>query len=115
MIDNEIVKAWNEEIHLANYVDESYRNGINISLIKNTLDLINRLQADKEALIAGQETLQKALAEKIEEVEQYKADKEEYIKDYAELENEVKFLKADRDFERQRAYYQLQKNEFDGR
>lgn len=30
-------------------------------LSKNALDLINRLQADKEALIAGQETLQKAL------------------------------------------------------
>ena len=38
------------------------------------LDLINRLQADKEALIAGQETLQKALAEKIAEVERLKAE-----------------------------------------
>lgn len=33
------------------------------------IDLINRLQAEKEALIAGQETLQKALAEKIAEIE----------------------------------------------
>ena len=33
------------------------------------LDLINRLQSQKEALIAGQETLQKALAEKIAEIE----------------------------------------------
>lgn len=32
-------------------------------------DFINRLQADKEALIAGQETLQKALAEKNTEIE----------------------------------------------
>lgn len=72
MINNEIVKAWNEEIHLANYVDESYRNGISISLIEKTLDLINRLQADKEALIAGQETLQKALAEKNAEIERLK-------------------------------------------
>ena len=38
------------------------------------LDLINRLQADKEALIAGQETLQKALAEKAAEVERLKND-----------------------------------------
>lgn len=33
-------------------------------------EIINRLQADKEALIAGQETLQKALAEKAAEVEE---------------------------------------------
>lgn len=38
------------------------------------LDLINRLQADKEALIAGQETLQKVLAEKAAEVEKLKND-----------------------------------------
>ncbi len=38
-------------------------------LREESLALINRLQADKEALIAGQETLQKALAEKIAEVE----------------------------------------------
>lgn len=39
-------------------------------------DHINRLQADKEALIAGQETLQKALSEKIAEVEKLKLDNE---------------------------------------
>ena len=33
-------------------------------IAKNALDLINRLKADKEALIKGQETLQKHLAEK---------------------------------------------------
>lgn len=38
-------------------------------LMKNALDLINRLEADKEALIAGQETLQKVLAEKNAEIE----------------------------------------------
>ena len=26
LTDAEIVKAWNEEIHLANYVNENYRN-----------------------------------------------------------------------------------------
>lgn len=38
-------------------------------LTKDALDLINRLQTDQEALIAGQETLQKALAEKNTEIE----------------------------------------------
>ena len=38
----------------------------------SALALINRLQADKEALIAGQETLQKCIAEKMAEIERYK-------------------------------------------
>ena len=41
-------------------------------LLYGTLDLINRLQADKEALVAGQETLQKCIAEKMAEIERYK-------------------------------------------
>ena len=43
-----------------------------IKIAKDALDLINRLQADKEALIAGQETLQKCIAEKMAEIERYK-------------------------------------------
>ncbi len=43
-------------------------------LMKDALDLINRLEADKEAIIAGQETLQKALAEKNAEIEKLKND-----------------------------------------
>jgi hypothetical protein len=50
LTDEEIVKAWNEEINLANYVNENYRNGIKVSLIENTLDLINRLQDENERL-----------------------------------------------------------------
>ena len=69
---NEMTKALNE-------ADGLYRikifcandNGEHIGTMRVTeiVDLINRLQADKEALIAGQETLQKALAEKNEEFE----------------------------------------------
>ena len=67
------------------------------------LDLINRLQADQEALIAGQGTLQKALAEKIAEVERLKAEadmadgyaeavEERAIKEFAErLKTEQSF------------------------
>lgn len=39
-------------------------------ILRLSLDLINRLEADKEALIAGQETLQKALAKKNAEIEE---------------------------------------------
>ena len=44
---------------------------------RDILDLINRLEAEKEALIAGQETLQKALAEKQAEIETLKNVKKE--------------------------------------
>ena len=40
--------------------------------VKFLKDFITRLQADQEALIAGQETLQKALAEKNAEIEELK-------------------------------------------
>jgi predicted transcriptional regulator len=43
-----------------------------VQLEKYALDLINRQKAEKEALIAGQETLQKALAEKNAEIERFK-------------------------------------------
>lgn len=45
-------------------------------LSKKAIKLINRLQSQKEALIAGQETLQKALAEKDKEIEKLKAENE---------------------------------------
>ena len=50
MTDKEIIKAWDEELHLANYVNENYRNGVKVSLIEDTLDLINRQQAENERL-----------------------------------------------------------------
>lgn len=45
-----------------------------VQLEKYALDLIDRLQADKEALIAGQETLQKALAKKNAKIEALQMD-----------------------------------------
>lgn len=48
MTDNEIIKALESEIHLAEYVDSNYCSNIDLSLIKSTLDLINRLQAENE-------------------------------------------------------------------
>ena len=54
MTDKEIVKALEDEIHLAEYVDSGFCNGVSLSLVKSTLDLINRLQAENERL---QETI----------------------------------------------------------
>lgn len=50
LTDSEIIKAWEDEIHLAEYVDSGFCNGVKLSLIKFTLDLINRLQAENESL-----------------------------------------------------------------
>lgn len=50
MTDNEIIKAWESEIHLAEYVDSDYCNNIDLYLIKSTLDLINRLQTENGRL-----------------------------------------------------------------
>ncbi len=73
MTDNEIKKAlecctdktclhcpYDNEVHCLDF------------MYNNALDLINRLQADKEALINGQETLQKYLAEQKAENERLK-------------------------------------------
>lgn len=44
--DEEIVKALEEEIHLAEYVDSDYCCNIEVSLLKSTLDYINRQKAE---------------------------------------------------------------------
>ena len=50
MIDEQIIKWWEDEIHLAEYVDSDYRDGIKVEYIKAILDLINRQQAEIEEL-----------------------------------------------------------------
>lgn len=47
----------------------------------------------------------------LSENEQYKADKEEYVKDYEELENKLKYAEADRRFEQQRVLNLQAENE----
>lgn len=48
--DKEIIKALEIEIHQAEYVDSNYCNGVDLLLVKSTLDLINRQQATIETL-----------------------------------------------------------------
>ena len=50
MTDNEIINEWKDEIRRAEYIDGSYCDCIDLTLIKNTLDLINRQQAEIEKL-----------------------------------------------------------------
>lgn len=59
--------------------------GIDDCVKKHTLDaldLINRQEAEKEALIAGQETLQKYLAEKEAEIERLQTEADRYKRYY---------------------------------
>ena len=69
-----LIKALEKEIHIANDIGDVHSMMIRIGLIKDALDLINRLQADKEALINGQETLQKHIADQKAEIERLERD-----------------------------------------
>ncbi len=71
MTDNDIIKALEEYVKENEF--EYFHNNMMClyPLIKNALDLINRQKAEIEALIAGQETLQKNLAKSLK-VEAYK-------------------------------------------
>lgn len=50
LTDNEIIKALESEIHLAEYVDSDYCSNVNLEIIKSALDLITRQQAEIERL-----------------------------------------------------------------
>lgn len=50
MKDSEIKKALESEIHLAKYVDSSYCDGVNVPLLEETINLINRYEAEIERL-----------------------------------------------------------------
>lgn len=62
-----------------------------MKLLEDSLDLINHKQELLEAAIAGQETLQKALAEKEKEkeIERLTAEKEQLIKTFGECQTEA--------------------------
>ena len=50
MTDNEIMRALKSEIRIAEYVDNDFTDNINIGLLKEALDLINRQKAEIERL-----------------------------------------------------------------
>lgn len=49
MTDNDIIKALEQEIRLTEYVDSDYAD-VKLEIIKSSLDLINRQQAEIERL-----------------------------------------------------------------
>ena len=50
MTDNEIIKALESEVKSAEYVDSEYCDGVDLTLIKSAIDLINRQKAEIEKL-----------------------------------------------------------------
>lgn len=68
MTDNEIIKALECcDVDDCDNCPNNFGNCIN-NLCEASIGLINRLQADKEALINGQKTLQKHIAEQKAEI-----------------------------------------------
>lgn len=57
-----------------------------MKLRADALDLVNRQQEQLDAVIAGQETLQKALAEKDKEIEQLTAENDRLIETFGECQ-----------------------------
>ena len=94
MTDNEIIKAWKEEIHLAEYVDSLYCNNVELTLIMATLDLINRLKAELERLSKQVElgneyieSLTKAFNDRTAELQTAKLDIKQLHTDVERIEN----------------------------
>ena len=50
MTDNEIIKALENEVKSAEYADSYYCNGVDLTLIKSAIDLINRQQEENQNL-----------------------------------------------------------------
>ena len=64
MTDNEIIKALESEVKLAEYVDSYYCNGVDLTLIKSAVDIINYQKAEIERLKSElSNTRRKALLE----------------------------------------------------
>lgn len=79
--DNEIINEWKDEIHRAEYIDSSYCDCIDLILIKNTLDLINRQKEEIERL--KNRDIQIEVSDKLE-----REIKAEAYKEFAEKLNE---------------------------
>ena len=79
MTDNEIIKALESEVKSAEYVDNYYCNGVDLTLIKSAIDLINHqkteideLKHEREVLIDDIHYSADKINEQLEEIEKLK-------------------------------------------
>ena len=76
MTDNEIIKAWEILLYIGDApIGEHWHCSVSTLLAKETFEMLKRLQEQNAALIAGQETLQKCIAEKDKEIEKLTVNK----------------------------------------
>ena len=99
MTDKEIVERIENILKAASEMAEAnkmYPKSLLEGIYPEILEFINRQQEQLDAAISGQETLQKALADKGRKVERLTAEKEQLIKTFGECqERAVKdFAKA---------------------
>lgn len=57
LTDKEIIRAFEKEIHLAEYVDSDYCSNVNLEIIKSALDLITRQQSRIDELVGNNDKL----------------------------------------------------------
>lgn len=76
MTDNEIIKALESEVKSAEYVDSYYCNGVDLTLIKSTVDLINRQQEENQNLKGHLEQLKSRYDNAKVEIERLKNENE---------------------------------------
>lgn len=87
LTDEEIIKALEEEIHLAEYVDSDYCCNTEVSLLKSTLDLINRQKAEIEQWQEEANRWQTLYCQEIDDREEIEAEA------YKEFANQIKMHK----------------------
>ena len=65
MTDNEIINCWKRERELSEYVCSCFVDRVELSLVNETIDLINRKNAEIEALKNSKSEAIKKFAERV--------------------------------------------------
>ena len=87
MTDNEIIKALESEVKSAEYVDSEYCDGVDLTLIKSAIDLINCQKTEIEQWKEEANKYQKLWCIAVDDIETAKS---EAIQEFAErLKNEI--------------------------
>ena len=89
MTTEQIINCWKHERELAKCVCRYFVDQVELSLVNETLELINRQQAENERLQKKVEELSEVLSESIRI--RYKEAKSEAVKEFAERLKENKF------------------------
>ena len=87
MTDNEIITALENEVKSTEYVDSDYCDGVDLTLIKSALDLINSQKAEINELKHEREVL-------IEDIHHYTDKINEQLEEIEKLEKTISYLEG---------------------